>query len=175
MNTQTTDAPTEAAYYPFTGHPADSPITFHTPTIDALRHIAEHMCPADRAELAATGQHDPLASLMKSVETSRESFVAEWNGEPQAALGVADLPQDHRFGVPWMLSTGNGSQHAREFMAASRSIVEAWAPMYLALANVVSREHHVARRWLRALGFAPLAEHTINGHLFEEFARFSHV
>lgn len=149
-------------------HPA---ITIHFPNPEALRKIAGNLCQADRDELAAAGHTDPHEIITEAVAGSREAWIACWNGEPQAVFGVTDLAQDDRFGVPWMLSTGTGRQHAREFMELSRGVVAAWSPMYLALANIVSEAHPTAHAWLKALGFVPMATHEVHGHPFTEYAR----
>lgn len=60
-------------------------------------------------------------------------------------------------------------------MDASRRMVAAWSPMYLCLFNLASKKHRTADNWLWALGFEPLKEHSINGHTFVEYGRFSHV
>lgn len=140
-----------------------------------MQTIAEHLCEADRAELTALGHHDHHSLIAASLKGSREAYVACWDGEPQAVFGVADYPADDRFGVPWMLSTGTGTRHGREFMDTSRRMIAAWSPMYLCLFNLASKRHRTAANWLLSLGFAPLKEHSINGHTFVEYGRFSHV
>jgi hypothetical protein len=172
--TETTDAMHEhhsAPCYPLTGHPADSAITIRRPTPEALRKIADNLSQADRAELAALGLQDAHRVIREAVRQCREAYVASWDGEPQAVFGVSDHAQSDRIGIPWMLSTGTGSRHASEFMDISRKVIAAWSPMYLALANIVSEQHHTARRWLEALGFTPLATHAINGQNFDEMVR----
>ena len=158
--------------YPLTGHPAHSAITVHAPSPEAIQRIATHLCQADRDELAALGHPgNQLKVIRDAVSKSREAYIASWDGESQAVFGISDLPQGSRFGVPWMLSTGTGPRHAREFMDISRKVIEAWSPMYIALANLVSEKHHGARRWLQALGFMSLTTHTVNGHTFHEMVR----
>jgi len=171
---QTTDAPQAPhaeACYPLTGHPADSAITIHRPTAEALRKIAGKLSDADREELTAAGHSDALKAMSDAVATCREAFIACWDGEPQAVFGVNDFPPDPCHGVPWLLSAGTGHRHAREFMATARRMVYAWAPMYQSLRNVVSARHTSARRWLEALGFREEATHLLNGHSFVELVR----
>lgn len=164
-----------ALCYPLTGHPENSPISFHAATPEALQTIAACLCAADRDELEALGHSDLHAVIRASVDASREAYVACWDGEPQAVFGVADYPQDSRYGVPWLLSTGTGDKHAHAFMSASRRMIAAWSPMYLGLFNLVSPDHLAARIWLEALGFVPMKEHAINGHVFTEYGYLCHV
>lgn len=145
-------------------------ITIHFPNPEALQRIAGNLSQADRDELAAAGHTDPHKVITEAVAGSREAWIARWSGEPQAVFGVTDYARDGRFGVPWMLSTGTGHQHAREFMELSRNAVAAWSPMYMALANVVSEAHPTAHAWLKALGFVPVATHDVHGHPFTEYA-----
>lgn len=159
------------ACYPLTGQPADSAITIQHPTAEALQVIASKLSAADREELAAAGHTDALKTMAEAVITSREAYVAHWDGEPQAVFGINDFPPDPTHGIPWLLSAGTGHQHAREFMATARQIINAWAPMYLTLRNIVSERHVSARRWLAALCFHEASAHTFNGHRFMELVR----
>lgn len=164
-----------APCYPLTGHPASSPISFHAPTPEALQTIAARLCEADRDELSALGHSDHNAVLHVSVGASREAYVACWDGAPQAIFGVADYPQDGRYGVPWLLSTGTGGKYAHAFMSVSRQMLAAWSPLYLGLFNLVSSEHRAARAWLHTLGFVALKEHTINDSAFTEYGYLCRV
>ena len=139
-----------------------------------LESIAAQMCVDDVAELAAQGLM-PLPVLLQGWQSSREVYVACWDGKPQAAFGVADYTQDNNYGVPWMLSTGPRGSIAREFLATSRDYIEAWSPMYLAMFNLVDVRHIRAQRWLLHLGFEPYTVHEIDGHSFIEFGRVPRV
>jgi hypothetical protein len=163
-----------ATTYPLGCHAMGS-ITIHTATPDALQSIALRLCKDDREELTALGHLAPHSVITASQKASREVYVAHWDGEAQAVFGVMDYPEDHRFGIPWMLSTGTGHRHRRAFMEVSRRMINVWSPMYMALANIVSDQHPTASAWLEALGFAPLATHAVNGHAFTEYGRFSYV
>ena len=150
----------------------DVTITIHAPTQEALEQIAERMCAADRAELEITGWASPLEALQDSVKGCREAYVACWDGLPQAAFGVADLPLDETLGVPWLLSTGPKGRIAREFVEVSRRFIADWSPMYSALFNFVDARHVRAQRWLMALGFKPFKVHDFDGFPLIEFGRF---
>ncbi|MBB6185778.1 hypothetical protein [Rhodanobacter sp. MP7CTX1] len=145
-------------------------LTIHAPTPEALKQIAERMCAEDRAEIEASRGGDPLDVLTESVGASRESYVAWWDGKPQAMFGVADFTYDTDHGVPWMLSTGAPpARVARQFIAASRKYVAAWLPMYVRLFNMVDLRHLRAQRWLLSLGFHAARVHDIHGYPFIEF------
>lgn len=160
-------------------HPAEQTkpkITIHTPTPELLRDLAGRLSVDDLAELDAVGMSDPLEALTQSVQMCREAYVACWDGAPQAAFGVADYIPNTNYGVPWLLSTGKVGKHAREFMETSRRFIAAWAPMYLAMFNLVDARHLRAQRWLRGLGFEPFKLHSVHGHPFIEFGIFpAHV
>lgn len=144
-------------------------ITIHAPDQASLAALAANLCQEDVDELSAQGSHDPLAVILKGWQTSRECYVAWWDGKPQAVFGVADYPADDRFGVPWMLSTGRMGGVRREFLTLSRSYVESWRPMYMAMCNLVDARHLRAQHWLLHLGFEPFKLHDLNGHHFIEF------
>lgn len=163
-----------AITYPLGCHVMGS-ITIHTPTPDALQVIALQLCKADRDELAALGHLAPHSVIAASQKASREVYVAHSDGEAQAVFGIMDYPKDHRFGIPWMLSTGTGRRHRRAFMRVSRKMIDAWSPMYMALVNIVSDQHPTAPAWLKALRFTPLAAHAVNGYSFTEYGRFGYV
>lgn len=150
-------------------------ITIHAPTPEALEQIASRMCAEDVTELGACGWATPLAALQASCESSREAYVAYWNGAPQAAFGVADFTLDDTLGVPWMLSTGPRGKVAREFVRVSHQYISEWSPLYSALFNFVDARHLRAQRWLLSLGFLPYKVHECNGFPFIEFGRFHNV
>jgi hypothetical protein len=145
-------------------------ITIVEPTQAMLESIAARMCTDDVDELVAQGL-TPLPTLLQGWQMSREIYVACWDGQPQAAFGVADYTQDGNYGVPWMLSTGPRGSVVREFLAVSRKYIEAWSPMYLAMFNLVDHRHIRAQRWLMYLGFEPYTAHEVDGHTFIEFGR----
>lgn len=147
-------------------------ITIHAPTEAMLEQIATRMCAEDRAELEASGWSNPKEALEASVGTSRESYVACWDGLPQATFGVADFTLDTTLGVPWMLSTGPRGRIAREFLKVSRQYISEWSPLYSALFNFVDARHLRAQRWLLSIGFLPYKVHDCNGFPFIEFGRF---
>ena len=106
-------------------------LTIHAPTPEALKQIAERMCAEDRAEIEASRGGDPLDVLTASVGASRESYVAWWDGKPQAIFGVADFTYDTDHGVPWMLSTGAPpARVARQFIATSRTYIGSHSATY---------------------------------------------
>lgn len=147
-------------------------ITILPPTEAMLEQIAARMCAEDRAELEACGWATPLDALKASVGTSREAYVACWDGLPQAAFGVADFTLDDTLGVPWMLSTGPTGRIASEFVKVSHQYISEWSPLYSALFNFVDARHLRAQRWLLSLGFEPFKVHDCNDTPFIEFGRF---
>jgi hypothetical protein len=150
-------------------------ITIHAPTPEALEAIASRMCAEDVAELTAIGWASPLDAVLQSCDASREAYIAYWDGQPQAAFGVADFSLDTTLGVPWMLSTGPRGKVAREFIRVSRKYIAEVSPLYTALFNFVDARHLRAQRWLLSLGFMPYKVHECNGFPFIEFGRFHNV
>lgn len=146
-------------------------ITIHDPTQHALEHIAANLCKEDRDELEASGKSDALAAMLRGWQSGRECYVASWDGEVRAVFGVADWDRDDSYGIPWLLSTGIRGRVAREFLKASRGYVDAWAPMYRAMFNLVDARHLRAQRWLQHLGFDALKVHHFGSHPFIEYAR----
>lgn len=139
---------------------------------ELLADLADRLCAADKAELVAMGWDSPLEALEASVVTRgeyHETFMAWWDGKPQAVFGVHSFAGHDYVGVPWMLSTGPKGRVCRRFLQVSAEYVSAWKQCFTAMFNFVDARHHKAHLWLLHLGFKPMKVHTINGNPFIEF------
>ncbi len=74
-------------------------------------------------------------------------------------------------GIVWALTTDRVRRRRKVFHTIARQWVS-WAnDEWPLLTNVIWSGNLGHLIWLRALGFALIAEHTYNDHLFYEFAR----
>lgn len=120
------------------------------PTYPLLKRIARNMCERDVAELRALGK-EPMPALRRSVRDSYECYVAQWNGEPQAAFGIAT--DDNQVGIPWLLTTGKVGAWKRDFWIASVRFVQKWTRMHTVMHNAVDVRNEQSIGWLSRLGF----------------------
>ena len=119
-----------------------------------LRAIAENIRPEDRAELTKSGDNrDTLEIIQGSVAASYESYVALWNGVPEAVFGIACAGSPDDAGSPWLLTTGTVGPWRRKFLSASHQYVDRWAEAHPVLFNAVDVDNEVSLRWLERLGF----------------------
>jgi hypothetical protein len=125
-------------------------LTLSPPTYPLLSRIARNMCEQDTSELAALGKR-PMPALRRSVRESYECYVALWNGEPQAAFGIAT--NDSQVGIPWLLTTGDLSAWKRDFWVASTHFIHKWSLMHNVMHNAVDARNSRSIAWLRRLGF----------------------
>lgn len=128
-------------------------LTFHPPTPDRLRHIADHLRAADLAEIAITSPGDsPREVIEEGARESRLTITAAVDGVPAIVYGVAPTTDPH-VGRAWMLATDDLLKVRREFLASCRAEVRLMQQTFAVLTNEVHRDNAVAIRWLEWLGF----------------------
>lgn len=145
-----------------------STLTFHPVTPARIAHIAANLRAADRAELAITSPGNDVHDVLRdSVEGSRWTIVAEVDGVPAIAYGVAPTTEP-MIGRAWMLATDDLLKVRREFVAGCRREVRLMQQTFAVLTNEVHRENTVAIAWLEWLGFHIDRERPVgpNGELF---------
>jgi hypothetical protein len=128
------------------------------------RHVAEHIRPADRAELTALGRL-PEQALLDGVRLSQLCFTIWMGGNPAAVFGAT--PQ----GAIWLLGTPAIARHSAWFLRISPGCVNVLHSCSPVLWNWVDARNTVHIRWLRWLGFQfhdPVAA-GVNGEMFIPF------
>lgn len=139
------------------------------PTPADLDHIAAHVRPQDRVEIAALGETDVRAALERSVRDSVWSLVAD-TGTPACVFGLA-APNGMLgdLGVPWLIGTPAVTRNRRALMRLAPAYIRHMLQTYPRLVNGVHADNSVSIAWLRHLGFTvhPPVDH--NGHQFHPF------
>lgn len=147
-------------------------------TLHDVVELALNLREADRQELWAVGHDDPVKPILEGVLHSDWSKAALVDGEVVCIFGLANQRTVlTAAGIPWMLGTPLVAQHARVFMQMSRAYIAQMLREYDQLFNVVHAPNHLAKGWLRRMGFQleparPLGPH---GELFHVFRMTRHV
>lgn len=122
-------------------------------TREDILYLAANMRDADRRELEASSNLDPITALELSVSHSREPLTGLADGELVCCFGVVDVSLLHREGVPWMVATPAIEQHGKIFLLNSRRVVKKWRRQYRYMSNFVDVRNDIAITWLKWLGF----------------------
>ena len=132
---------------------------------DHIPYLAEHMSPADVAELYASAAVSPYGGLMKSLEAS----VLAWTGmvsgphpdprgrehdtRPVCMWGVSPIDILGGVGSPWLLGTDELPHHAKTFLKLNRQYIPKMLGLFPKLVNFADVRHVISIRWLKRLGF----------------------
>lgn len=129
-------------------------VTFREPTPSDLDWLAEHMRAIDKLECRVAGGHDPREALQLGADHSLWAYVAEVDGHPVCAFGVASesLLGDGE-GRPWMLCAEGIERHARAILICSRRFLREMQASFETLANIVHADNRIAIRYLKWCGF----------------------
>lgn len=129
--------------------------TFTPPTLCDLIELADHIRPADAAELAAGFGMPPFESAAMSLRLSDSAFSARVNGRLLAVYGIrADSILDGT-AVIWALGTRAAQEEWRTFARWSAPCLERLAdtlPWAATLHNAVHAQNEASIRWLGWLG-----------------------
>jgi hypothetical protein len=154
-------------------------IPYYRPSIlDDVYDLAPRLRQADKDEVKASSNLDPLQALLISMQCSEEtnSMIAS-DGEVVGMFGVAPTP-DPMLGIPWMLASDRLPELTREFIPQSLEWVIETNNKYPILYNYVAKDNKKAIRWLKYLGFnfTQLVEKFGHGQKpFYEFVRINNV
>lgn len=133
--------------------------------------MAPRMRVADRLEVWRGSLCSPLAGLQLSIKGTRNGFLLENEGRPEAIGGCSPLHNDPRVGAPWMLGTDFITEHPRWFWRATPEIWATVSPGYSWLWNLVDAQNTTHVRWLRKSGCRFLGTRELNGNPFIEFSK----
>jgi hypothetical protein len=140
-------------------------------THDHAAIVAATMRPADLAEVLASGGHDPLTALTRSISLSTHSWAGLVDGQAAALFGVGPASLASGIGCPWFLGSTLLDAHPRPMLSMSRDWLDRIAQLYPHLENHVDARNRRAVRWLSWLGFSlhPAAPHGPHGLPFHRF------
>lgn len=138
-----------------------------------IAHIAAHMRPADRLELAAIGR-TAESSLAASLRASAYAWTGMIDGVPVCMFGVAPTSMLTPLkGRPWMLGTDALDANAVLFLRRCRPVVAQMMGAFPYLENFVAASNVKAVEWLRWLGFEVGGDPVEVGLRKVHFLRFS--
>lgn len=118
--------------------------------------VAANIRDADRAELWTSSRGDPLAAILRGMESSPEPLAAIYDGEPACVFGVWPFSALGGMGAAWMLGSRVLERHGaqRELLRLSQPVADYWQDQFPTLLyNFVDERNTSAIRWLRWLGF----------------------
>ncbi|MBY3055036.1 hypothetical protein HF263_02945 [Rhizobium leguminosarum] len=141
-------------------------ITLEKPQPWHVQFVADNMRQADRDEVAATSDRDPVAALWFSIEKSDAVWTVLFDGIPAAIFGVGVVSIATGTAAPWMLGTPAIMTHYVEFLKLSRNFRNQLLKQYSTLRNAVDARNAVAIRWLCWLGFS-FYEHPLKHRGYE--------
>lgn len=117
-----------------------------------ISFVADNLLPSDILEIWRAGLPDYKEAVRESVKVSVFAFTALHDGVPVCLFGLRpDGVMSGRARV-WMLSTPEIFKTAREFIRASRTVINGLLELYPVLYNAVDARYPSAKRLLRFLG-----------------------
>jgi hypothetical protein len=114
--------------------------------------LAPRLRADDVAELAAVGAM-PLSALLDAVRVSTVAWAAEYDGEVQAILGAAPLPDDSGEGAPWLLASERIGEFSTQVLRESDLYIDQMHAHFPTLRNYVHAMNRSSLMWLRWCGF----------------------
>jgi hypothetical protein len=132
-------------------------VEIRQPTFDDVLHVAKNLRAEDIQELSATRDLSLPTTLATSAWCARYKRCAYWDGEPVFAFGVSAVTHDH--GQAWGFGTDKSSLVTR---AVTKYIKKTMVPDQLAAGFTAVQAlgyptNRVSWRWLKHLGFSPIA------------------
>lgn len=105
----------------------------------------------DLDELLRDEDSDALKALVEGVRASYESWSFLHGGRVFAIGGIREAADGS--GIIWQLGSDDVAKHKRDFLLASRELVEEYKTMFELIHNFVGQNSHESKRYLRWLGF----------------------
>lgn len=144
-------------------------------TKEDVLHIAPTLRIADVNEMRATTSEDTVDTLLRCLQSSKESWVLEHKRKPVALCGVIPWPGLFNTAAPWMTASRNIHPCHTWVLRNSRRIVDILHTHYPILHNVVDARNTRHIRWLKWCGFTLTRLHPAWGREkrpFYEFRRY---
>jgi hypothetical protein len=132
-------------------------IVIHQPSFDEILAVARDLRPEDAKELSITRNLDQPARLAASAWTAKYRRMAYIDDTPVFAFGMT-LMSDQQ-GQVWGFGT---SQASRVMHSVTKFILRSMIPDMLgegllAVQAITHPSNALSTRWLRRIGFAPMA------------------
>lgn len=125
--------------------------------------------PIDMLELSLTSA-DPVGSIARGWKASSYRGVFRVDGRPVVVFGVAPCAIQAGDGNPWMVATPEIVKVPRQFLQASRHVVDNMRRGFVELRNATHKDNTVSLSWLRWLGFRVSDEPVGPGGVFRIFS-----
>jgi len=160
----------------------------HTEVTEAwhIPSLASRLREADKQEIKATSDLDPLTGISRSVECSPicysimetvENYYGINDIIPIAIYGTA--PDSDNAALVWMLASDDLKRHSKQFLRESKNYIsqlhrESDADL---LWNLTDKRNTVHHKWLKWCGFSFIREVTWGAYdlPFYEFGRYENV
>jgi len=123
----------------------------------------------DMLELSLTSA-DPVGSIVRGWKASNYRGVFRVDGCPVVVFGVTPCAIQAGDGNPWMVATPEIVKVPRQFLQASRHVVDNMRRGFVELRNATHKDNTVSLSWLRWLGFRVSDEPVGPGGVFLIFS-----
>jgi hypothetical protein len=100
---------------------------------------------------------DPLSLLKRTFDNGSPIFVATNDGVPACMWGIEKKTLLSPW-MLWMLTTSFVDKNPIRFLRESRRVMQKWSAEFGTIEGLVDSNFAVSVRWLRWLGFRPVAE-----------------
>ena len=136
-----------------------------------IEEILPFVRKADIDEFAAINGWDARRVLESGLRTSTFACTGMAEGKVVTIFGVAPGSMIGGTGIPWLVATDDLVKYQFAFLRRCRNGVNAMLSVYPYLENYVDERNHIAKTWLRWLGFTldKPAPYGIDGKKFHHF------
>lgn len=124
---------------------------------------------ADVRELAATNT-SPHEGVFESIRHSTKAWTAETDEGIICVWGVCPHPEKESVGVVWLLGSDLIGKVKKRFLIETLNHVREMHEHYDQLFNLVMKDNHVSKRWLKWAGATFHDTVDVNGYEFETFS-----
>lgn len=126
------------------------------PTPELVERMSANLREADKNEVKASHNLNPLDAVSKSIEADPHACrcALSPDGEPFVMWGVNPTTVLAPTALPWALGTELTRKYATWFLRESKNQVERMNDLYPILLNWVDARHEVTLRWVKRLGFS---------------------
>lgn len=125
--------------------------------------------PIDMLEVSLTCA-DPVDALVRGWKASTYRGVFRVDDRPVVVFGVTPCTIQQGDGSPWMVATPEIVKVPRQFLQASRHVVDNMRRGFVELRNATHKDNKVSLSWLRWLGFRVSDEPVGPGGVFRIFS-----
>ncbi len=134
----------------------------------ALR-VIQGADPEDLAGGMAFNSLPPVPSMMNALADSDVALCAlDESGSPAAIFGLIHI--EDGVGWPWFLATAAAKRRPKRLVTASRAVLDFWHHRWPLMVTSAWRGYPTYGRFLRALGFHPIASPDV---AFAQFVRIT--